>query len=154
MKIWSFLHINNKISYKIENIDVAFHLKHRVNFFDSVANSQSRKIILKIKNKHFTNMSKIELDRLIDNNLSNAIKYSYISSEIKVILENSTLEFISQGDNITYINKIFDKYSRENNAQGGHGLGLSIVKSISEKYTILIDVKSSNNINSFSYTFK
>lgn len=150
----TFLHTKNNISYEIEDLDVAFHLKHRVNFFESIANSQSRKIILEIENSYITQISKIELDRLIDNNLSNAIKYSYISSEIIVKFEDNTLEFINQGENIKDVNKIFDKYLRENNIQGGHGLGLSIVKSICKKYDILIDVKSLNNTNSFSYKFK
>ncbi|MDZ7880479.1 MAG: ATP-binding protein [Saprospiraceae bacterium] len=67
-------------------------------------------------------ISIIELNRLIDNNLSNAIKYSKIASVIKIILKDNTLEFHSLGKQIIEENKIFDKYIRENESVGGHGL--------------------------------
>lgn len=149
----TFLHTKNLIKYEIETLDLAYHLKYRVNFFDSIAKSQLKEIKLEINSNCFLDISKTELDRLIDNNLSNAIKYSDIPSEIKIVLENNILKFISQGIKIENPDKIFKKYTRENNIQGGHGLGLSIVKNICDKYNISIDVKSCENLNTFTYKF-
>lgn len=149
----TFLHTKSHIIYEVETLDLAYHLKHRVKFFDSIAQSQLKKIILEIRGNCFIDISKIELDRLIDNNLSNAIKYSDISSEIKITLENNVLKFINNGNKITSPDNILKKYARENNIQGGHGLGLSIVKSICDKYNISIYVESLDNLNTFSYKF-
>lgn len=149
----SYLHTKNNIVYKIENLNIAEHLKQRINFFNSIALSQSRKLVLKINDNSIIQISKIEIDRLIDNNLSNAIKYSYINSDIQIELDKNILNIISSGDEIKDVDKIFIKYTRENHIKGGHGLGLSIVKSICMKYNISIKVTSSNNKNIFSYKF-
>jgi signal transduction histidine kinase len=88
---------------------------------------------------------------LVDNNISNAIKYSSVASTIKIILEDCVLKFISNGEKIKDTNIIFKRYVRENISLGGHGIGLSIVKDICDKYKIKIDVTSQENHNIFSY---
>ena len=96
-------------------------------------------------------MGKIELNRLVDNNISNAIKYSYIDSTIIISLRNNVLEFISNGNEIQNPKRIFKKYAREDKTTGGHGLGLAIVSDICKKYGFKIEVTSKDNINSFKY---
>ncbi|MBV5278315.1 MAG: sensor histidine kinase, partial [Campylobacteraceae bacterium] len=96
----------------------------------------------------------IELTRLIDNNLSNAIKYSNIHSTIVVTLTKNILSFKTLGVPIEDNDKIFEKYAREVDSNGGFGLGLSIVKDITQKYKIDITVESENRENIFSYTFQ
>lgn len=150
----SFLHTRNKVNYLVEHLNLKNILINRIKYFHVIANTQNRKIQLEIFNNLFIESSEIELNRLIDNNLSNAIKYSNIGSSIKVILNNNILEFHSVGNPIKNGTNIFKKYSRENESLGGLGLGLSIVKDICEKYNISIVVASKkNNINIFSYTF-
>ncbi|WP_044416079.1 ATP-binding protein [Halarcobacter anaerophilus] len=107
-------------------------LKERVEYFSTIATAQGREIKLQINSKCIVKMDKKELIRLIDNNLSNAIKYSKLHSLIEVTLENNILNFTSQGDKIVDKKAIFDKYKRENSSIGGHGLGLSIVKDITQ----------------------
>jgi len=96
-------------------------------------------------------MGKIELNRLIDNNISNAIKYSYIGSTINIVLKNNILEFCSNGQNINNPKGIFKRYKRENKNTCGHGLGLAIVSDICKKYNFKIEVESQNSINMFRY---
>ena len=150
----TFLHTKEKINYHIEHISLQKILKDRIKYFEIIASTQNRKLDLEIINNIYIDTSKIELHRLIDNNLSNAIKYSKIESTIKIILKDNVLEFQSFGKKIIDVNKIFDKYARENDSSGGHGLGLSIVKDICKKYNIDVRVTSmENGINIFSYKF-
>jgi signal transduction histidine kinase len=150
----TFLHTKEKINYQIEHISLQKILKDRIKYFEIIASTQNRKLDLEIINNIYIDASKIELHRLIDNNLSNAIKYSKIESTIKIILKDNVLEFQSFGKKIIDVNKIFDKYARENDSSGGHGLGLSIVKDICKKYNIDVRVTSmENGINIFSYKF-
>lgn len=150
----TFLHTRNQISYIIEKLNLNEVLEDRVKYFELVALSQNRKLELLIHKNIFVEMSKIELNRLIDNNLSNAIKYSQIGTTVRIILRNNSLEFHSKGNKIKDIKNIFKKYSRENDSVGGHGLGLSIVKDICQKYNIDINVTSlENETNIFAYKF-
>ena len=150
----TFLHTKEKINYHIEHISLQKILKDRIKYFEIIASTQNRKLDLEIINNIYIDTSKIELHRLIDNNLSNAIKYSKIESTIKIILKDNVLEFQSFGKKIIDVNKIFDKYARENDSSGGHGLGLSIVKDICKKYNIDVKVTSmENGLNIFSYKF-
>lgn len=149
----SFLHTKSKIKYEIQNFSLEEILKDRVKYFEIISQTQNRNIVLEILDDTFINISKIELERLIDNNISNAIKYSEVDSEIKIILQNNSLKFISIGEEIINKNIIFQKYIRENNFVGGHGIGLSIVKDICDKYGIKIEVISKNKQNIFIYKF-
>lgn len=150
-----FLHTKDKINYFKENLLLNEILKERVKYFEDIAISQNRILVVNLSNDLIVNMSNIELIRLIDNNLSNAIKYSNIGSNVYINIKNNSLGFISLGAKINNPQNIFNKYTRENNIVGGHGLGLSIVRDICTKYHILINVYSSNiGENKFLYEFK
>ncbi len=150
----AFFLTQNRHKYKKESINLKEFLEKRISFFDDLAKVQNKKLILDYENRYiYISISEIELIRLIDNNLSNAIKYSQRNSTIKVILEKNTLYFKSKSDAIKDTKKIFKTYERENNSSGGQGLGLSIVKSICEKYDILVEVYYEDGYNVFKYTF-
>ena len=89
----SFLHIKSKIIYKIKNLNLKSILENRMKYFELIAQAQNRVLSLEILNDFFIDISEIELERFIDNNISNAIKYSEVKSTIKIILENYILKF-------------------------------------------------------------
>lgn len=149
----SFFISQDYIDYDREIINLKELLKNRVEYFNTIAIEQGRKITLKIKNDLLLDISKTEISRLIDNNLSNAIKYSKVKSIIKVELIENSLRFSTQGKGIQDTKAIFEKYRRYDNSTGGHGLGLSIVKDVALKNSISIDVSSKNGENIFEYTF-
>ncbi|WP_418184945.1 sensor histidine kinase [Aliarcobacter vitoriensis] len=147
----TFLHTKDKIEYEIIDINLKRALENRVKYFDTIAHTQNRIIKLDIQNNYFLKMGKIELNRLVDNNISNAIKYSYIGSTINIILKDNILEFHSNGQKIHNPKGIFKRYKREDKNTGGHGLGLAIVSDICKKYNFKIEVESQDSINTFRY---
>lgn len=151
----SFTITKDGINYQTESLKLSDMLNERVLYFETIALSKSKSISLTSSSECLVEMSRVELIRLIDNNLSNAIKYSESNSTIKVILDNSRLSFHNKGKPIIDTKHIFDKYFRENRVVGGHGLGLSIVQEIAKKYSIIIKLDSSTQIGTtFSYKFK
>ena len=50
-------------------------------------------------------------------------------------------------------NKIFNDFYRENNARGGFGLGLKIVKEICDKNLVTIEILSDKKETKFSYIY-
>ena len=102
-------------------------------------------------------MDSYELERVIDNTLSNAIKYSFEDSNIDIILEKKDdiykLEIKNEGIEILDTKAIFNAYYQQKNKNIGFGLGLSIVKEICDKYEIKVEVNSLSNQTTFKYIF-
>jgi len=145
---------NNNVDYPIELIDLEEFLENRINYFFVLAKNNGKNIISNINSECQVKISKIELERLIDNNLSNAIKYSFENSDIYVTLDKNQLTFKTKSLVIKDKKKIFTKYYRENDIIGGYGLGLYIVKQICQKYQIKIKLDSNTNFTTFKYIFK
>jgi len=151
----SFIVTKDKVDYPIEEITLASLVNTRIAYFQTISNSNDKTIKSNIQSTCKVKMSEIELIRLIDNNLSNAVKYAHRQSVITVFLKNNFLTFHSMGEPIQDTKKVFKKYMRENTVIGGYGLGLSIVSDIAKKYNINIHLSSSHiEGTQFSYTFK
>jgi two-component system OmpR family sensor kinase len=94
------------------------------------------------------------ISRIIDNILSNAIKYNKRNGEIKIVLNKYSL-IVSDtgiGFDTAFSKEIFKRYTRLESSSGGFGLGLSIVKSLCDLYEISINVESQKNIGT-TFTF-
>ena len=134
-------------------------LKNRIEFFEEIAISNSLYFVNNIEDDIYLKFNITELERIIDNNLSNAIKYSFAKSPIFVKLyyiDDEEIEFsvATNSKKIEHVDKIFDDFYRENDARGGFGLGLKIVKDICDKNLVIINLQSNNNETKFTYRFK
>lgn len=99
------------------------------------------------------NMNETELERLIDNLLSNAMKYAIENSSVDVEVspsqEKIKIQISNKSKKIKDPRKLFDDLYREDHSVMGLGIGLSIVKKICDKYAIDIDVVSDDDRTSF-----
>ena len=118
----------------------------------AISISNSKHIIL--------NSNKIYLSFILDNLISNAIKYADTNSEIKVTIKELSSKFqikvCNTGPKIppTEINEIFNPFFRNKNhetKQEGYGLGLAIVAKAAELLNIKVEV-SSNKLTCFTLT--
>ncbi len=149
---------SDTIEYKAIEINLTEFLNERIDFFEVISQANDKTIYTNIADDVKVTMNDTELERLIDNNLSNAIKHSYDKSEIEIVLEKNhseiILKFISKGKGIRDIAKIFDKnYTESYSAKRNVGLGLNMVKSICEKSHINYNVHSEDETNIFTYVF-
>jgi len=152
-----YLSMKDDINYKKSHVDVSHILMQRVDFFHQIALAHEKEILLDIDENIFVEINHIEFERLVDNNISNAIKYSFQDTKIEISLKQDAnhiiLVFKSIGKEIKEPTKLFDKGYRESDNKDGYGLGLYIIKSISDKYNIKVDLKSNKNVTIFSYFF-
>jgi len=151
----SYLSANKVIEYKPVNLNISDVLKERINFFTPLAKTRGKKLIYDIDENIYFNINKVEFERLVDNNISNAIEYSK-KDEIKIFLKRKEcviLNFISYGDEIKNPKRLFEKNYREKEYKRGLGIGLNIVKNICDKYGIKYEVISKNGKNEFKYIF-
>jgi signal transduction histidine kinase len=154
----SFVVKKDRADYAVEMINMTEFVKERVDYFDDVALGNRLTIKSEIEDEIFILFNEHELQRICDNNLSNAIKYSYINETIYVGLHMkngcTVLEIQSSGDQIISPENLFKRYYREDIARGGFGLGLNIVKEICDKNSVKIEVTSDNHQNTFRYFFE
>ncbi|MBT8348247.1 MAG: PAS domain-containing protein [Sulfurovum sp.] len=155
----SYIISNDTIDYKATDIDLSYFLDERIDFFEVIADANDKTISTSIESNIKVTMNDTELERLIDNNLSNAIKHSCDKSNIEIVLEKSNsdivLQFISKGTGIRDVTKLFEKnYTESHGAKRSLGLGLNMVKTICEKNNIIYSANSEDNTNTFTYIFK
>ena len=119
------------------DINLSSFLEKRVEFFNDLAVARNIVFHKNIEANIEIVFNEIEAYRIIDNNLSNAIKYSKNDSNIYVSLikddKNIRLVFKDEGVGIKDTSTVFKRYYRGDNITGGFGIGLSIVKNICDK---------------------
>lgn len=154
----SFVIKKDRVNHTLSMINFSEFIKSRIDYFQDVALGNHLLIKGDIEDGIFVVFNEDELQRICDNNISNAIKYSYINETILVRLHTkdkySVLEIESRGDTIEAPEKLFLRFYREDIARGGFGLGLNIVKEICDKNGVNVEVISSQNVNIFRYHFE
>ena len=147
----------DRIEYKKEFVNLSKFTNERVDFFKEIALGNGLGFNLAIENGIKINFNPILLQRLIDNTLSNAIKYSLFEKDIIVKLykkdDDIFFEITNTSNTLKDPNKIFERFYREDAARGGFGIGLSIIKEICDKNNVKVNVISNEQLTTFSYNF-
>lgn len=151
---------HNKVLYHKEVINLSEYLLMRISFFEDLALPKSITIERFIEEGLRVYINKVELQRIIDNTLSNAIKYSYFAGRVIVTLQKNeenecVLTIKDEGQGIKDIHKVLRRFEREDGIQGGFGLGLNIVQNICNMNDIDMEVRSIEKGGStFLYHFR
>jgi two-component system OmpR family sensor kinase len=80
------------------------------------------------------------IDRIIDNLLTNACKYNKKNGQVHIEIKNQKLIIEDTGVGIKNTTKVFKRYYKESSQ--GLGIGMNIVKQLSDILNITIDIKS------------
>lgn len=140
----TFVTLNNQLISKNEEINLSNVLRQRIEYFNSIATMKKISFDINIEEEVFLVCDMKKITKLIDNILSNAIKYNKIAGYIKVNLNDNILSIEDSGKGIKKENlkNLFKRYSRFDKSVGGFGIGLNIVSLIAKEYDLKIDVKS------------
>lgn len=157
----SYLVKKDQVVYPKKNIDFIDFIRSRIEFFESSANQIGSKFVFfSDKPSLDINFNESKLQRIIDNNLTNAIKYTEENSNIYITVKKEKLnkeEYVliisSCSQYIQYPEKVFKEYYREESTKEGFGLGLSLVKRICDEENIGISIESNEYFTSFRYVF-
>lgn len=147
----------DRVVYEKSVIDFSKFALERIEYFEDVAICNKVTIKNAIRAELFVVFNEIELQRICDNNISNAIKYSFENTSVHVRLyaKNASIVFEveNRGEMIKAPEKLFSRYYREDVARGGFGLGLNIVKEICDENNVFIEVISNEESTMFRYVF-
>lgn len=139
-----YLLLNHKTSLQNEKLNVSEILHQRVIYFANMAQLKKLEFVLNIQENVFFTADRQKMERLIDNILSNAIKYTKKATKIKITLTSNMLCIEDEGKGMSAeeIKNIYERYRRFDKTQGGFGIGYSIIKSIINEYGINIEIES------------
>jgi len=139
----TFLSLGHNRSSNDEWVDLKALIQDRANYFYLLADSKKISCGLDLEDsKIFIDSAKIA--RIVDNLISNAIKYNRRSGDISIVLREDyfIVKDTGIGMKTAQTEAMFERYSRFSSSEGGFGIGLNIVKAIADEYNLKIVVSS------------
>jgi len=140
----TYLILNNSIISDNQDVNLKELIEQRVEYFSILANMKKISVTTNLDSSIVLNIDSSKLSKLVDNILSNAIKYNKMNGSIHISLDAKGFRVKDSGRGIKqeHIDSMFDRYSRFDKTVGGFGIGLNIVKMICSEYGLSINIKS------------
>lgn len=143
---------------KAEEYDLGLLLKDLQKSYQLSANDKNIALTLHLSDRFTLQGNKFQLIRILDNLLTNAIKYSNVGGEViirafkadkqvKVLITDSGPGF-SEADRKLLFDKSAELTARPTGNEASHGLGLYIVKKLSKETGIGVDLIESSAMGS------
>lgn len=158
-EIYNDIHFSafNEINENVdEEIDLGELIQESVDFLSDIANAKNITISSSLHNCKIY-MDRTKTKKLINNLVSNAIKYSHKDGVIEVSLSYYNFCVKDYGIGISQEDQknIFKRYKRGLNNEGGFGIGLDIVSKINYEYNLSLNLNSKEDEGStFCIDFK
>ena len=156
---------SGKFVLNLKSIDIIKECKRIFYAFDSFADMRqvSLKFNSEIESPFVIKTDPNHLEKILNNLISNAIKFTRANTEITfnlgLIQNNLQLSIADKGNGIeaSEIDRIFDRFyqSQQNNElKGGTGVGLALSKALAENLNGTLTVESTQNVGSvFKFEF-
>lgn len=131
----------------IEEFDLKQLVQESVDYFNDISITKNIEIKTHLDDCILF-MDKTKTQKIVNNLISNSVKYSHNNSIVEVSIKHNTLSVKDFGVGISKKEQkeIFKRYKRgSNNIEGGFGIGLDIVKRISNEYGLKLQLDSKIN---------
>lgn len=154
----NYLVKNEQYTYEPTWITLVDFISDRIAYFHEIAEVKKIELYLEIEAEFMVYINPLHLERLVDNTISNAIKYSHDNTEVELFIgkdkNNFFLSITDQGVGIEDVTVVFEQYYQSSQYNNGLGIGLAIVQEICENYNIDIQIKSKKNEGTiFTFVF-
>jgi signal transduction histidine kinase len=145
--------IENSQFMEKERIDLSALLQNTLPVFASFAEDKQLTLQTDIQPGVMVEGNKILIEILLNNLVTNAIRYSPASDAIAIRLDKQNLSITNAGTAPLKQEQLFKRFSSISSQTPGTGLGLALVKQISNRYGWNIGYAFSNNLHTFTLTF-
>ena len=139
-----YLNLNHHYHRDIISVDMTALVQERVVYFSGMIEAKNLKLVLELEENVSKEMDKNDALRLIDNLISNAIKYNKYQGVLHIILTKNL--FVVQDTGVGISNKNLDevlhRFQRANKSEGGFGIGLNIINQVVKSYAYTLKIDS------------
>jgi signal transduction histidine kinase len=130
------------------------YLKKHLDFFTEQAKAKNLNIVIEYTEKLKIQGNPSLTEVLINNLFLNAIRHNVKNGEISIIITSESITFLNTGQETSLIvDKLFNRFSKVNPSSQGNGLGMAIIKKITEISHWKIDYAFENNLHCFTVKF-
>jgi signal transduction histidine kinase len=155
----SYLVKKDQVTYPKVAIELNRYILSRIDFFTEVAElSKLTFDYIQTAEESYIYFNETKLQRIVDNTITNAIKYTIAYEVIEIKLEQNfmyvDLSVCSKSREIKDKEKIFSPFYREERHREGFGIGLRLVKGICDEEDVIISLDSNIKKTTFKYRFK
>ena len=140
----TYLNLNHHYHRRVITLNISDLLKERIVYFSAMAEAKGLKVTINIEQDVILKMDKNDAVRLIDNIISNAIKYNKPKGILYIILTNEAFIVKDEGIGIRSkdLTTILQRFKRANKSEGGFGIGLDIVDQVVRNYGFDLQIRS------------
>ena len=140
----TYLKLNHNYHREIKPLNISELLFERVEFFQTLIEAKLLILEKEIHSNITIQIDKNDAIRMIDNLISNAIKYNRKSGRLKLVLTQDKLVIEDAGVGIQEknIHLIQGRFKRANKSEGGFGIGLDIVGQVVNRYGFTFTITS------------
>lgn len=147
-KIYSdltYLLLENE-NQNVKQINLKEIVENELTLYEDLALKKSLSIHKELEDA-FLSMDEVSAQRLFGNLISNALKYNKHGGKMELKLTPKMFSISNSGIGIKkeQQSKIFERFYRANEYEGGFGIGLDIVKRVCSRYKIDIEINSTEN---------
>ncbi len=140
----TYLKLNHAYHRDICPLDMSVLLRERIAYFFTAIEAKQLKLKTDIANDVILHMDHDDALRLIDNILSNAIKYNRTGGNLKIALSHDAFRVVDNGEGMdeSTLKTVHHRFVRANSSEGGFGIGLDIVHQVTNTYGFTITFHS------------
>lgn len=150
-RITTLTKIENNQFVNLENVNLTMLINEKVENFKEL---QMANLVHTDNGSLQVLMDAYLADVLVNNLISNAVKYCKNEDVISIVSNQSSLFISNFGDQaLAHPEKLYQRFYRESNGNHSTGLGLAIVKKICDLYGFKISYKFESNRHVFSIDF-
>jgi signal transduction histidine kinase len=123
-----------------ERTDLVLLVKERVRVMELL---NRNRFVLSL-DKHSVLVDKIGFEKMLDNILNNAMKYSPKECQIEVVLRDARLTVKDHGEGMdeTALKNVYNRYYQSRKSNRGEGIGLALVRAYCKDEKIEINIES------------
>jgi len=143
----TYLNLNHNYHRAIETLNISEFLEERMVYFSAMAESKSLQLKVNIDPMIVLDIDKNDMTRLVDNLITNAIKYNKLKGLLEIKLTKESLSVVDTGIGIAKkdLETILHRFKRANKSEGGFGIGLDIVNQVVNNYGFSLEILSEQN---------
>jgi len=143
----TYLILSHRLSSHDETVDLKLLLEERLEYFSLLCESKKIRVGTCLEENVVISIDRKKITKLLDNILSNAVKYNNIGGTIDVELRDKLIRISDSGRGMdaSKTKHAFERYVRFDRSVGGFGIGLSIVAAIAKEYGLRVDIESKRN---------